>query len=217
MKIHKEGFGIITVAILIYSALLGLAFLSAEKLFLLYLFITITPVLFLIIRFFRFPNREQLTEPGKIYSPADGVIVAIEETHEDEYFKDKRMQVSVFMSVNNVHINWLPVAGEIKYMRHHNGRFMAAYLPKSSTENERATTVIKTEEGNEVLVRQVAGAMAKRIVTYPNEGDTHKQNDQLGFIKFGSRVDVYLPLGTKINVKMGDVTTGSQTILAEWK
>jgi len=217
MKIHKEGFGIITIAVIVYLSLLGLAFLSQEKLFLLYLFITITPVLYLIIRFFRFPERELINEPDKVFAPADGVIVAIEETNENEYFKDKRLQVSVFMNINNVHINWIPVPGKIKYARHHNGRFMAAYLPKSSTENERASTVIETEDGTEILVRQVAGAMAKRIVTYPKEGELCQQNEQLGFIKFGSRVDVFLPVGTKINVEMGEHTTGSQTILAEMK
>ena len=217
MKIHKEGFGIIAVAVLVYLSLLGLAFLSREKLFILYLFITITPVLYLIIRFFRFPEREQIIKPDKVFAPADGVIVAIEETDENEYFKDKRLQVSVFMNINNVHINWIPVPGRIKYMRHHNGRFMAAYLPKSSTENERASTVIETEEGTEILVRQVAGAMAKRIVTYAKEGQTCQQNEQLGFIKFGSRVDVFLPIGTKVSVAMGEHTVGSQTILAELK
>ena len=146
-----------------------------------------------------------------VVSAADGTVVALEETFEDEYLHCRCMQLSVFMSVLNVHANWFPVDGEVVYSRHHSGRFMAAYLPKSSTENERSTVVIRTPEGQEVLMRQVAGAMARRIVTYARPGHEASIEDHMGFIKFGSRVDLYLPLGTEIFVNIGDKTTGGVT------
>jgi phosphatidylserine decarboxylase len=172
-------------------------------------------MLVLTIRFFRYPRRIITEAPKSILSPADGMIVAIEETIETEYFNDKRLQISVFMSVNNVHINWNPVSGVVTYFKHHNGHFMAAYLPKSSTLNERATTVIRMADGTEVLVRQIAGAVAKRIITYSTVGKQVAQKDELGFIRFGSRVDLFLPIGTKVNVEICEEVTGSQTILAE--
>ena len=168
------------------------------------------------LNFFRSPFRRF---PGdsenSVVASADGRIVAIEEVYEPEYFKDKRLQVSIFMSVLNVHANWFPINGTVKVAKHHKGRFMAAYLPKSSTENERSTVVIEREDGLEILVRQIAGALARRIVTYPEVGEVGHIDDHFGFIKFGSRVDIYLPIGTKVFVEMDQRVTGNQTVIAE--
>lgn len=148
-------------------------------------------------------------------APADGKVVVIEETDETEYFNDRRLQVSVFMSIYNVHVNWVPVPGIIKYFKHHNGRFLAAFLPKSSSFNEHATTVIQMEDGTEILVKQIAGAIAKRIATYTEVGKVVSQQDELGFIRFGSRVDVFLPLGSEVKVRLSQKVTGGQTVIAE--
>jgi phosphatidylserine decarboxylase len=215
MRLHKEGYKIVLVAFLIWLTINYLVSLTDDAIFRVFILLVTLPMLVLSIRFFRNPRRI-ITEASKyVLSPADGMIVAIEETTETEYFKDKRLQVSVFMTVNNVHINWNPVPGEVTYFKHHNGHFMAAYLPKSSTLNERATTVIRIDDGTEVLVRQIAGAVAKRIVTYSTVGKKVSQHDELGFIRFGSRVDLFLPIGTKVNVELCQKVTGSQTILAE--
>lgn len=169
----------------------------------------------LIVNFFRSPRREFQGDPENcVVSAADGTVVALEEVYEPEYLKCRCIQLSVFMSVLNVHANWFPVDGEVVFTRHHSGRFMAAYLPKSSTENERSTVVIRTPAGQNVLMRQIAGAMARRIVTYARPGDEASIEDHMGFIKFGSRVDLYLPLGTEIFVKIGDKTTGGITEVA---
>ena len=217
MRIHKEGYAIIAVAILIWVLLNGIVWETGEPYFFVFMLLISTPVLALTIRFFRYPEREINSGDTTILAPADGQIVAIEETTETEYFQDRRLQISVFMSLFNVHVNWLPVAGKIKYVKHHNGRYMSAYLPKSSTDNERTTTVIEMEDGTEILVRQIAGAMAKRVVTYAKEGEVLDQGAELGFIKFGSRVDVFLPIGTEVNADMGDAVTGRQTVLARLK
>ena len=217
MRIHKEGYAIIVVAILIWAILNGLVWETHEPYFFVFMLLVSTPVLALTIRFFRYPEREINSGDKSILAPADGQIVTIEETTETEYFNDRRLQISVFMSLFNVHVNWLPVGGKIKYVKHHNGRYMSAYLPKSSTDNERTTTVVEMEDGTEILVRQIAGAMAKRIVTYAQEGDTTEQGGELGFIKFGSRVDVFLPLGTEVTADMCEAVTGRQTILARLK
>ncbi len=170
----------------------------------------------LVVNFFRSPRREFPGDPvNMVVSAADGTVVALEETFEPEYLKCRCIQLSVFMSVLNVHANWFPVDGEVIFSRHHSGRFMAAYLPKSSTENERSTVVIRTPEGQDILMRQIAGAMARRIVTYARPGDEASIEDHMGFIKFGSRVDLYLPLGTEILVKIGDKTTGGVTEVAK--
>ena len=166
----------------------------------------------LVVNFFRSPRRYLTgTRKDVVVSSADGTVVALEETFEDEYLHCRCIQLSVFMSVFNVHANWFPVDGEVVYVKHHPGRFMAAYLPKSSTENERSTVVIRTPEGQLVLMRQIAGAMARRIVTYARPGDEASIEDHMGFIKFGSRVDLYLPLGTETLVNIGDKTTGGIT------
>jgi len=213
MTIHKEGYGTLFVVLAVLLALnAGLYFItgvevvkfSALASFMIYA---------LVLNFFRNPKRDAIIQDGAIIAPADGKIVAIEEVEETEYLKTKCLQVSVFMSVFNVHINWFPMKGIVKYFRHHNGRFMAAYLPKSSTENERTTVVIENEKGTQVLLRQVAGAMARRIVCYAKEETGINQGEQMGFIEFGSRVDIYLPLDSRIDVKIDQKVTGRQTII----
>ena len=175
-------------------------------------------VYLLMVNFFRCPIRlfGQDTE-NIVVAPADGKIVVIEEVEENEYFHDRRLMISIFMSIVNVHANWYPVDGTIKKVAHHNGNFMKAWLPKASTENERSTVVIETPEGVEVLTRQIAGAVARRIVTYAEVGEECYIDEHMGFIKFGSRVDVYLPIGTKVCVSMGQLTTGNQTVIAKLK
>lgn len=171
------------------------------------------------VNFFRCPIRlfQEDTE-GTVVAAADGKIVVIEEVEENEYFHDHRLMISIFMSVTNVHANWFPVEGTVKKVVHHNGNFYKAWLPKASTENERSTVVIETPEGHEVLVRQVAGAVARRIVTYAREGEECNIDEHMGFIKFGSRVDVYLPIDkTEVLVHMGQKTVGNQTIVARLK
>lgn len=175
----------------------------------------VSGVLFLlVVNFFRSPRRHfQGDTANAVVASADGKVVALEEVFEDEYLHRRVIQLSVFMSILNVHANWFPVDGKVIYAKHHPGRFMAAYLPKSSVENERSTVVIETADGQEVLMRQVAGAMARRIVTYAVPGDDANIEDHMGFIKFGSRVDLYLPLDTEIFVKVGDTTTGGISLV----
>ena len=177
-------------------------------------------VLFLIVlNFYRSPYRRFIGDTDDvIVASADGKIVAIEEVYEGEYFKDKRIVVSIFMSPFNVHANWYPINGRVLVSKHHDGRFMAAYLPKSSTENERSTVVLETEDSkHQILLRQVAGAMASRIVTYAQVGEEAHIDEHLGFIKLGSRVDVYLPIGTEILVEMDQKVKGNQTVIAKFK
>ncbi len=184
MRLHKEGYKIVLIAVLIWLLINYLVGLTEETVFRVFILLATLPILVLTVRFFRYPYRKITAAPKSVLSPADGTIVAIEETIETEYFKDKRLQVSVFMSVYNVHINWNPIPGEVSYFKHHSGHFMAAYLPKSSTLNERATTVIKMADGTEILVRQIAGAVAKRIISYSTVGKKVSQEDELGFIRF---------------------------------
>ena len=167
------------------------------------------------VNFFRCPIRLYGKDTTKtVVAPADGKIVVVEEVEENEYFHDRRIQVSIFMSLTNVHANWYPVDGTVKLVSHRNGKYMKAWLPKASLDNERSTIVIETPEGVEILVRQIAGAMARRIVTYAIPGDACYIDEHLGFIKFGSRVDVFLPLGTDVKVALGQSTTGNQTVIA---
>lgn len=168
-----------------------------------------------ILQFFRHPSRDFETGDSLIISPADGKVVVIEETEEQEYFKDKRLQVSIFMSPINVHVNRYPIGGLVSFFKYHPGKFLAAWEPKSSTDNERTTIVVKHPKGTEILFRQIAGALARRIVWYCKEGDKAQQCAEMGFIKFGSRVDLFLPLGTKLNVKIGDIVLGAQTVIGE--
>lgn len=216
MTLHKEGITTIIVAFLLFAIINVTTFHIAggnTLVFKLIFFVTAI-FFFLVTNFFRNPRRHTIVDsPDAIIAPADGKIVVIEETYEPEVLKCQCLQVSIFMSVFNVHINWYPVSGMIRFARHHYGRFQAAYLPKSSTENERTSVLIEQDNGRKILVRQVAGALARRIVCYAKEEYRAKQANQMGFIKFGSRVDLYLPLGTQIDVKMGDKVTGSQTVL----
>ena len=168
-----------------------------------------------VLQFFRNPTRKiKVTDDNLIYAPADGKIVAIEEVFENEYFNDKRLQVSIFMSIKNVHVNRNPISGTVDYFKYHPGKYLVAWHPKSSTENERTTTVINNGESS-ILLRQIAGLVAKRIVNYLEPGEQVKLGTELGFIKFGSRVDLILPLGTKVNVELGQKVRGNLTIIAE--
>lgn len=213
MTIHKEGFGTIFIALAVLLALnAGVYFLAGVEVTQ-YTTLASFIVFALVLNFFRNPKRDAIIQDGAIVAPADGKILTIEEVEEDEYLKTKCLQVSIFMSVFNVHINWFPIKGIVKYFRHHNGRFMAAYLPKSSTENERTTVVIENRKGTQVLLRQVAGAMARRIVCYAEEEKNIVQGQEMGFIKFGSRVDLYLPLDSRIDVKIDQKVVGRQTII----
>jgi len=218
MRIHREGYQTIIIAFLfVATVLLTFNHIFPGQSFFHLVFYTIGLWFFvMIVRFFRSPDRELLGGNNVITSPADGKIVVIERTIEPEYFKDERIQVSIFMSARNVHINWFPVSGMIKYYFYHEGKHMVAFSPKSSLENERATTVIQTEEGREILVRQIAGAIARRIVTYPKVGTPEIQGDELGFIKFGSRVDLLLPLDTKLEVGLNQKVVGKQTIIGRF-
>ena len=215
MRIHREGYQTIIIAFLFVATIL-LTFnhiFPGQSFFHLVFYALGLWFFIMIVRFFRSPERELLGGDDIISCPADGKIVVIEKTYEPEYFKDQRIQVSIFMSANNVHINWFPVSGMIKYYFYHPGKHMVAFDPKSSLENERATTVIETEDGKEILVRQIAGAVARRIVTYPKVGTPEIQGDELGFIKFGSRVDLLLPLDTKLEIVLNQKVVGKQTII----
>ncbi|MBK8846450.1 MAG: phosphatidylserine decarboxylase family protein [Bacteroidetes bacterium] len=217
MTLHKEGKATIT------YTLIGIVLVNAASFVLLKnyfpiqvgLFIFTMIFLYIILQFFRSPDRKIFRNEQLIVSPCDGKVVVIEETYEPEYYKEKRLQVSIFMSPFNVHINWYPISGAIKYLKYHTGKYLVAWDPKASTENERSTIVIEKENKFSILVRQIAGALAKRIVYYGNEGLVVKQGTELGFIKFGSRVDIYLPLGTKLHVKIGDKAVGNETVIAE--
>ncbi|MBP3711377.1 MAG: phosphatidylserine decarboxylase family protein [Bacteroidaceae bacterium] len=181
--------------------------------------IAVSAVLYgVLLNFFQCPIRtfEGETE-GLVVAPCDGKVVVVEETEENEYFHDRRVMVSIFMSLFNVHANWIPVDGTIKEVQHFDGNFHKAWLPKASDENEHSLVVIETPDGTEVLARQVAGAMARRIVTYPIVGEECYVDEHLGFIKFGSRVDLYLPLGTEVMVKLGQKTVGNETVVAKLK
>lgn len=218
MKFHKEGYASLLI-VLVFSAIIHfIAFYFFKTFVIAHLFAHLIS-LFLIItilQFFRNPTRQFTIGDNFIISPADGKVVVIEETEEPEYFKGKRLQVSVFMSPINVHVNRYPIAGDVVFFKYHPGKFLAAWEPKSSTDNERTTVVVKHSSGKEVLFRQIAGALARRIVWYCKEGDKATQCQEMGFIKFGSRVDLFLPLDTKLKVKIGDVVKGSQTVLAEF-
>ena len=219
IRLHHEGTSTLIVGFIVFAALNALVYYLTKSScpMVSYTFAGITTIIYLVIvNFFRCPIRhyEDDDTDGLIIAPADGKIVVIEEVEENEYFHDRRLMVSKFMSLFNVHANWAPCDGKVKLVRHHDGRFKAAWLPKASTENERSTVVITASNGQDILVRQVAGAMARRIVTYLREGDECEIDEHMGFIKFGSRVDIYLPIGTKVDVELGQRTTGNETIIA---
>lgn len=219
VKIHREGTNIILLLLFILVIFNGLAFLFISYKMIPIIFAVVSGILFLfVVNFFRSPRRHFKGEKtNAVLASVDGTVVALEEVYEPEYLKRNVMQISIFMTVFNVHANWVPVEGVVKYVTHHAGRYLNAYLPKSSTENERSTIVIETDSGHEVLVRQVAGAIARRIVTYPEQGERVYIDDQIGFIKFGSRVDIYLPLDSEIFAKLGDKTVGGITEIARLK
>jgi phosphatidylserine decarboxylase len=215
-RIHKEGKKLLLLSAALFSLIFagltvllpnypGVAFgIGGFELF----------IFLILLQFFRIPQKNIVKNPLHILAPADGKIVVIEETEETEYFKDKRIQVSIFMSPINVHNNLNPISGIVKYFRYHPGKFLVAWHPKSSTENERTTTVIQRADGQEVLFRQIAGALAKRICWYIKEGVQVEQGQEFGFIKFGSRVDIFLPLGTKITCELNQKSVGGETVIA---
>ena len=219
MTLHREGYLIMLISMLILSGIQIGNFYLYIWLDWLWLFLLLTfgvlVMSFLIIQFFRIPSRTCMYEANDIICPADGKVVVIEEVEENEYFKDRRIQISIFMSPLNVHANYNPIAGIIKYVKYHPGLFLVAWHPKSSTENERSTFVTEHKNGQEVLFRQIAGAVARRICYYVQEGQEVKACQEFGFIKFGSRIDVLLPLDCKINVKIGDKVKGRVTKLGE--
>ena len=221
MRINKEGYKIIGISgavclllwwlfyhLLVHDANVSLLWFSTLVLLLFWFFI---------VAFFREPRRVRIHDTDLVFAPCDGRVVVTEVVSEDEYLKEEMLQISIFMSITNVHMNWVPVGGEVEYFKYHPGRFLVAWHPKSSTENERTTIVIECNNGKTVLMRQIAGAMAKRIVSYAPVGGQARQDQHAGFIKFGSRVDLFLPLGTQIEVKLGQKTTGSQTIIGTFK
>lgn len=215
MKIHKEGWVIILITILTLLAI-NLAVYRLTPAVFLYFSIPVTLVLlFLIVQFFRVPKRKVSTDEGLVICPADGKIVVIEETDETEYLKDRRIQISIFMSPLNVHVNWYPVSGIVKYFKYHPGKYLVAWHPKSSTDNERTTVVVETARGIPILFRQIAGAVARRIICYSEVDTKVEQSTEFGFIKFGSRIDVFLPPESEIKAKTGDKVKGSQTVLAK--
>ncbi len=216
MTIHKEGYKTIAICALVFGIVNIIFF---------YIFSASTPVvawivfiatfitLLFVVSFFRSPNREFTVAHHQVICPADGKVVVIEETVDSEYFRDKRLQVSIFMSPANVHLNRVPMSGEVLYSQYHKGKYLVAWNPKSSTENERHSVVIKSDSAI-ILVKQIAGAVAKRIVNYLKVGETVEQAKEMGFIKFGSRVDVLLPVGTQLNVKLNQMVKGGVTVLA---
>ena len=217
MTIHKEGYTSIALCILFIFVLNALIqFYYPQAYTVKWIIYILSFLLFIIIlQFFRSPSIKVSTDEALVLCPADGKVVVIEETVETEYLKDKRIQISVFMSPVNVHVNRNPIAGVIKYFKYNAGKYLVAWHPKSSTENERTTIVIENSAGVAVLFRQIAGAMARRIVWYVHEGDKVEQGEQFGFIKFGSRVDVFLPLGSTVKVGIGQVVKGGRTVLAQ--
>lgn len=219
VKIHREGTNILIILLLMLIVINVPAWLFIRPIAIPVIFLSISAVIYLLVlNFFRSPRRHfKGNRQGVVVASADGEVVACEETYEGEYLHRRVMQVSIFMTVFNVHANWYPVDGTVLYSKHHAGRFLAAYLPKSSTENERSTIVIRALNGQDILVRQIAGAIARRIVTYAEPGDRASIEDHMGFIKFGSRVDIYLPIGTEIFVKIGDKTIGGITEIARLK
>jgi len=216
MKIHREGVATIIVVLLLLAAVCMPVF---------YFFgcgaasCTLAVAVFIfwcwIVRFFRIPNRPKQSDANAIYAPCDGKVVVIEDVHEPEYLNERCKQISIFMSPNNVHVNLYPVSGTVEYQKYHPGKFLVAWHPKSSTDNERTTVVVNTGK-HKILFRQIAGAVARRIVCYAKQGDRAEQNSEMGFIKFGSRVDVFVPLSAKVEVALQQKTQGGQTVLARF-
>lgn len=219
IRLHREGTEILIASAILLVSINALVFWASGCKILCYILAIVSVIVYLLmVNFFRCPIRLFEHDTEKIVvAPADGRIVVVQEVDEHEYFHDRRLMISIFMSIVNVHANWYPVDGVVKHVLHQNGKFMKAWLPKASTENERSTIVIETPEGHTVMVRQIAGAIARRIVTYAEVGEDCYIDEHMGFIKFGSRVDVYLPLGTEACVKMGQPTVGNETVIAKLK
>ena len=215
MKLHKEGNTTLILELMTFSILNYLAHIFGDE-YLVYFTAILTGFVFIItLNFFRIPKREFERKEGVVYAPCDGKVVVIEETTEQEYYKDKRIQVSIFMSPLNVHNQLYPISGAVKYTKYHPGKFLVAWHPKASTENERSTVVVENNKIT-VLFRQIAGALARRIVTYSTVDDKATVSDEYGFIKFGSRVDLYFPIGTKINTQLEEKVTAGQSIIATY-
>lgn len=213
IPIHREG----TLIVSLISLIIAMIVVVTSYFFPPWLFITtllfLAAILALVFRFFRIPRRVMKIERGAVIAPADGKVVAIEKVRENEYFKDERILVSIFMSIHNVHINWFPIAGKIDYFKYHPGKYLVARHPKSSDLNERTSVVISNEQ-TEILVRQIAGYVARRIISYATPGKLVEQSSEMGFIRFGSRLDVYLPVDASITVSLGDTTTGGVDVIA---
>ncbi|HEY0031373.1 MAG TPA: phosphatidylserine decarboxylase family protein [Bacteroidia bacterium] len=219
MKFHKEGIPSLIITLIVIGIInfLTIYFCSAYPIVIWLGYALSAFLLITILQFFRNPKRTITIDGNAIIAPADGKVVVIEEVMETEYFKDKRLQISIFMSPINVHINRYPISGTVNYSKYHPGLFLVAWHPKSSTDNERTTIVVKHQNGQEVLFRQIAGAMARRIVNYSKESDKASQGHEFGFIKFGSRVDLLLPLNVKVKVALGQVVTGPETVIATFE
>lgn len=219
MKIHKEGRRILFVTLLVMIALnLALYYWNKGNDIVNYLITGACVIVFLLIlQFFRSPFRHLFTHEDLLLAPADGKVVVIEKVHEPEYFEDERIQISVFMSPVNVHVTRNPISGIVKYFKYHPGKYLLAWHPKSSTDNERTTVVVESDAGPLVLFRQIAGAMARRIVWYVNVGDEVTQGEEFGFIKFGSRVDLFVPVDTVVKVEMGQKVKGGETVICQLK
>lgn len=219
VRLHREGTDTLFYGLLVLVAVAMVLWIYVDSKAFFWTFIIVFGTVYgIVVNFFRCPKRYFDGDTEKIVvAPADGKVVVIEEVMEDEYFHDRRLMVSIFMSLFNVHANWFPVDGKVKFVNHFNGNYHKAWLPKASEENERADIMLETPEGTEILCRQVAGAVARRIVTYAKADEDCYIDEHLGFIKFGSRVDIYLPLDTEICVKMGQATTGDKTVIAKLK
>jgi phosphatidylserine decarboxylase len=217
MKFHKEGYTSLALVVLLIFIINAVADYYDASPFIKWTLYIVSAFLFIaIVQFFRSPIKRIAQDENVVLCPADGKVVVIEETEENEYFKDKRIQVSIFMSPVNVHVNRNPVSGIVSFFKYHPGKFLVAWHPKSSTDNERTTIVVRKHNGVEVLFRQIAGALARRIVWYVKEEQEVHQGSEFGFIKFGSRVDLFLPIGTKVDVRIGDKVVGGKTVIARF-
>lgn len=219
IRIHREGTNTLIVSMLAIVIVAALLWRYSDSKVPFWSFAVVFGIVWaIVLNFYRCPKRYFEGDTEKVVvAPADGKVVVIEEVEENTYFHDRRLMISIFMSLFNVHANWFPVDGKVKFVRHYDGNYHKAWLPKASEENEHADVMIETPEGEQVLCRQIAGAMARRIVTYAKDGEDCNIDEHLGFIKLGSRVDVFLPLGTEVCVKMGQLTTGDLTVIARLK
>lgn len=219
IRLHREGTEILIASAVAWVAIDALAYWAFTNKLPFYILAVVSAIIYLLmVNFFRCPIRHFEQDTEKIVvAPADGKIVVVQEVDEQEYFHERKLMISIFMNITNVHANWYPVDGVVKHVSHQNGKFMKAWLPKASTENERSTVVIETPEGHTVMARQIAGAVARRIVTYAQKGEECYIDEHMGFIKFGSRVDVYLPLDSQPCVRLGQKTTGNETVIAKLK